>query len=146
MTTTGPAELVDVAVEVNGELVRRAVHPRVSAADFLRNELGLTGTHVGCEHGVCGACTVLLDGTSVRSCLLFAVQLRGHEVLTVEGLAGVDGELHPIPGLPPRLDRLPVGCPFAPRCPMAVERCRVEPPSLDAAREGHEVACHRWDE
>ena len=57
-----------------------------------------------------------------------------------------DGELHPIPGLPPRLDRLPVGCPFAPRCPMAVERCRVEPPSLDAAREGHEVACHRWDE
>lgn len=95
MATTEPV-LVDVAVTVNGELVRRAVHPRVSAADFLRNELGLTGTHVGCEHGVCGACTVLLDGTSVRSCLLFAVQLRGHEVLTVEGLAGVDGELHPI--------------------------------------------------
>jgi carbon-monoxide dehydrogenase small subunit len=67
----------------------------MTLADFLRDELRLTGTHLGCEHGVCGACTVLLDGASVRSCLLFAVQAEGAEVATVEGLAG-DGELHPL--------------------------------------------------
>jgi len=93
MTST---ELVDVEVTVNGELVRHAVPPRLSAAEFIRTYLGLTGTHVGCEQGSCGVCTVLLEGASVRSCLIFAVQLHGRDVLTVEGLAGSDGECHPI--------------------------------------------------
>jgi aerobic-type carbon monoxide dehydrogenase small subunit (CoxS/CutS family) len=84
-----------VRVRVNGEAVERAVAARVTLADFLREELDLTGTHVGCGHGVCGACTVLLDGASVRSCLLLAVQADGRAVTTVEGLAGADGSLHP---------------------------------------------------
>jgi carbon-monoxide dehydrogenase small subunit len=70
------------------------VEARTTLADFLREDLDLTGTHIGCGHGVCGACTVLLDGQSVRSCLVLAVQADGHEVMTVEGLAGDDGELH----------------------------------------------------
>jgi len=76
---------------VNGVRHERAVEPRLLLSDFLRQELGLTGTHVGCEHGVCGACTVLLDAESVRSCLMFAVQADGHEVETVEGLGGGSG-------------------------------------------------------
>ncbi len=79
-----------VAVTVNGRAHERRVEPRLLLSDFLRHELGLTGTHVGCEHGVCGACTVLLDGEPVRACLLFAVQANGHEVTTVEGLADID--------------------------------------------------------
>ena len=88
----------NVEVTVNGVRHRRAVEPRLLLSDFLRHELGLTGTHVGCEHGVCGACTVLLDGDAVRSCLMFAVQADGHEVTTVEGLApaGGEGPLHPL--------------------------------------------------
>ena len=86
---------IDVTVTVNGERRTGPVEPRVTLADWLRGDLGLTGTHLGCEHGVCGACTVLLDGESVRSCLMLAVQANGHDVMTVEGLA--DGEeLHPI--------------------------------------------------
>jgi carbon-monoxide dehydrogenase small subunit len=85
-----------VALTVNGQLREACVEPRRSFADFLRYDLGLTGTHVGCEHGVCGACTVLVNGRSVRSCLLFAIQVDGQDVLTVEGLApGGDG-LHPL--------------------------------------------------
>jgi carbon-monoxide dehydrogenase small subunit len=80
---------------VNGAPVALDVDPRVSLADFLRDNLGLTGTHVGCEHGVCGACTVLLDGLPVRSCLVLAVQAEGSEVGTVEGVAG-EGPLHPL--------------------------------------------------
>ncbi len=87
---------MDVALTVNGVLRTARAEPRTTLADFLRDHLGLTGTHVGCEHGVCGACTVLLDGRSVRSCLVFAVQAEGHEVTTVEGLAGPDGELGPL--------------------------------------------------
>jgi len=83
-----------VSVTVNGKLYRREVEPRLSLADFLRHELGLTGTHVGCEHGVCGVCTVLIDGRSGRSCLTFAVQADGAEVTTVEGLATARGELN----------------------------------------------------
>jgi carbon-monoxide dehydrogenase small subunit len=83
-------------VTVNGTPVERTVSTRLLLTDFLRGELGLTGTHVGCEHGVCGCCTVLLDGDPVRSCLLFAVQADGYSVTTVEGLAGADGTLHPI--------------------------------------------------
>jgi len=85
-----------LVVTVNGARCERAVEPRMLLSDFLRHELGLTGTHVGCEHGVCGACTVLLDGEAVRSCLMFAVQADGHEVETVEGLAGPTDALHPL--------------------------------------------------
>ena len=81
-----------IRVDVNGERQEADVEPRTLLSDFLRHDLGLTGTHVGCEHGVCGACTVRLDGVAVRSCLLLAVQADGGEILTVEGLAGV-GEL-----------------------------------------------------
>jgi aerobic-type carbon monoxide dehydrogenase small subunit (CoxS/CutS family) len=87
---------MDVTLSVNGASRTASVESRITLADVLRDELGLTGTHVGCEHGVCGACTVLLDGRSVRSCLLFAVQAAGHEVTTVEGLAAADGTLHPL--------------------------------------------------
>ena len=81
---------------VNGERFEREVEPRLLLSDFLRHELRLTGTHVGCEHGVCGACTVLLDGDAVRSCILLAVQADGSAITTVEGLATADGTLHPI--------------------------------------------------
>ena len=75
-----------IELTVNGDLRRGAAEPRLLLSDFLRHELGLTGTHVGCEHGVCGACTVLLDGVSVRSCLTLAVQADGADIVTVEGL------------------------------------------------------------
>ncbi|HKP30697.1 MAG TPA: (2Fe-2S)-binding protein [Gemmatimonadales bacterium] len=84
-----------VAVSVNGKPFRSTVESRLLLSDFLRHDIGLTGTHVGCEHGVCGACTVLLDGAPVRSCLMFAVQADGHEITTVEGLAD-HGELNPL--------------------------------------------------
>ena len=84
-----------IRLTVNGEAYERSVEPRLLLSDFLRHELGLSGTHVGCEHGVCGACTVLLDGAPVRACLLFAVQADGAEIRTVEGLA-LDGRLHPL--------------------------------------------------
>jgi carbon-monoxide dehydrogenase small subunit len=90
-----PAPL-EVRVRVNGREHVESVAPRLLLSDFLRHRLGLTGTHVGCEHGVCGACTVLLDGEAVRSCLLLAVQAAGAEVTTVEGLAEADGPLHPV--------------------------------------------------
>jgi carbon-monoxide dehydrogenase small subunit len=84
-----------ITVTVNGARHERAVESRLLLSDFLRHDLGLTGTHVGCEHGVCGACTVLLDGEAVRSCLVFAVQTDGHAVETVESLA-TDGVLDPL--------------------------------------------------
>ncbi|MEX2281814.1 MAG: (2Fe-2S)-binding protein [Gemmatimonadota bacterium] len=91
------AQTVSVTLHVNGVQYERAVEPRLLLSDFLRAELGLTGTHVGCEHGVCGACTILLDGEPVRSCLLFSVQASGHNIQTVEGLApGGEAELHPL--------------------------------------------------
>jgi aerobic carbon-monoxide dehydrogenase small subunit len=82
---------VEVEIRVNGEARRAAVEPRLTLADFLRERCRLTGTHLGCEHGVCGACTVMLDGRAVRACLVLAVQAAGREVTTVEGLAGGDG-------------------------------------------------------
>ncbi len=85
-----------VHLEVNGKPHRAEVEPRLLLSDFLRHDLGLTGTHVGCEHGVCGACTVLLDGQPVRSCLVFAVQADGHAVQTVEGIAPGPEALHPL--------------------------------------------------
>jgi carbon-monoxide dehydrogenase small subunit len=87
---------VEISLSVNGVRHTRAVEPRLLLSDFLRHELRLTGTHVGCEHGVCGACTVLMDGEAVRACLVFAVQADGAEVGTVEGLAAPDGTLHPL--------------------------------------------------
>ena len=82
--------VIDITLTVNGERVAGAVEPRQSLADFLREQLGLTGTHLGCEHGACGACTVLVDGAAARSCLMFAVQTDGAQVVTVEGLARGD--------------------------------------------------------
>jgi aerobic-type carbon monoxide dehydrogenase small subunit (CoxS/CutS family) len=87
---------VEVALTVNGQEVRRTVSVRLLLSDFLRHELGLTGTHVGCEHGVCGACTVLIDGVATRSCLTLAVQAEGRDVKTVESLAAPDGTLNPL--------------------------------------------------
>jgi carbon-monoxide dehydrogenase small subunit len=88
-------ELISITVTVNGTQYERSVEPRLLLSDFLRHHLGLTGTHVGCEHGVCGACTVLLDDEPVRSCLVFAVQANNHRVTTVEAL-GTPDALHPI--------------------------------------------------
>lgn len=84
------------SLQVNGRAAEVDVEPRKTLADALREDLALTGTHLGCEHGVCGACTVLLDGEPVRACLLLAVQADGCQVLTVEGLAAPDGTLHPL--------------------------------------------------
>ena len=89
------SEKMTVSFTVNGEPREVTVEPRRNLADTLREECGLTGTHVGCEHGVCGACTVLMDGKAVRSCLTFAVQIEGAQIETVEGLAQGD-ELHPL--------------------------------------------------
>jgi len=86
----------DIELSANGTAYRGRVESRMLLSDFLRHELLLAGTHVGCEHGVCGACTILLDGAPVRSCLMLAVQANGHELKTVEGLASSAGELHPI--------------------------------------------------
>ena len=89
-------QTLSVTLMVNGRRYTRVVEPRMLLSDFLRHELKLSGTHVGCEHGVCGACTVLHDGLPARSCLMFAVQANGHAVETVEGLAPARGRLHPI--------------------------------------------------
>ena len=80
----------NLSITVNGTLYEREVEPRLLLSDFLRHDLGLTGTHVGCEHGVCGACTILFDNEPARSCLMFAVMAHGHEVITVEGLGDID--------------------------------------------------------
>ncbi|HZS85488.1 MAG TPA: (2Fe-2S)-binding protein [Stellaceae bacterium] len=85
-----------IAVTVNGSVCRAEAPVRLTLSDFLRQTLHLTGTHLGCEHGVCGACTVLVDGRAMRSCLMLAVQADGHQVTTIEGLAAPDGSLHPL--------------------------------------------------
>jgi aerobic-type carbon monoxide dehydrogenase small subunit (CoxS/CutS family) len=85
-----------IALTVNGTRYEETVPVRVTLADFLRHQLGLTGTHLGCEHGVCGACTILFDGRSARSCLMLAVQADGHDILTVEGIAPDAETLHPL--------------------------------------------------
>ena len=88
-------DVVTIRLNVNGATHHLVFEPRRLLADVLREDLGLTGTNIGCEHGVCGSCTVLVDGQSVRSCLMFAVQANGHEVMTVEGLSSA-GEMHPL--------------------------------------------------
>jgi aerobic-type carbon monoxide dehydrogenase small subunit (CoxS/CutS family) len=85
-----------VVIEINGVAYERTIEPRLLLSDFIRHEAGQTGTHVGCEHGVCGACTVQLDGEPIRSCLMLAVQAQGHAIRTVESLAGPGGELNPL--------------------------------------------------
>src|SRR5216117_3673889 len=90
------ADAVTVRLTVNGVEREGRCEPRKLLVDFLRDDLGLTGTHVGCEHGACGACTVLVDGAAMRSCLLFAVQLDGAQVTTIEGLSPADGSLSPV--------------------------------------------------
>lgn len=89
-------ESYPITVTVNGVTYTRSIEPRMLLSDFLRHELLLTGTHVGCEHGSCGACTVLMDGEAVRSCIMFAVQANGHALTTVEGLSADPDHLHPL--------------------------------------------------
>jgi carbon-monoxide dehydrogenase small subunit len=88
--------LLPISLTVNGQVYSDQVEPRMLLSDFLRHQLGLTGTHVGCEHGVCGACTVLFDGLAVRSCLMFAIQADGHTIMTVESLSQDLEQLHPL--------------------------------------------------
>ena len=90
------SETRNISLSVNGTRYSETVEVRYTLADFLRQQLGLTGTHLGCEHGVCGACTILVDGRSARSCLMLAVQANGHELLTVEGIAPSPDKLHPL--------------------------------------------------
>lgn len=89
-------DLFPITLTVNGQSYQRSIDPRMLLSDFLRHELNLTGTHVGCEHGSCGACTVLMYGEAVRSCIMFAVQANGHEITTVEGLSDDLAKLHPL--------------------------------------------------
>ena len=95
MQVTSKEQTRDITVTVNGHAYASTIKTRLTLADYLRHELKLTGTHVGCEHGVCGACTVLVDGISCRSCLMLAVQADGHEITTIEGLAP-ENELQPL--------------------------------------------------
>ena len=88
-------EAIEITLMINGRQETRTVEPRLLLSDFIRHELGLTGTHVGCEHGVCGACTILFDGLPIRACIMFAVQANGHEIQTVESL-GTPENMHPL--------------------------------------------------
>ena len=94
------SERIAISLTVNGVAHHAEVEPRLNLADFLREHLQLTGTHIGCEHGVCGACTILFDGATARACLMFAVQAHGHSITTIEGVAQPDGTLHPIQAAP----------------------------------------------
>ena len=85
-----------IQIEINGVIFERMIETRMTLSDFIRHECGLTGTHVGCEHGVCGACTIHLNGQAIRSCIMYAVQANGQKVTTVEGLSQPDGALHPL--------------------------------------------------
>lgn len=96
MRRVSKSEHARVSVTLNGRKASGHAEPRLLLSDFLRHVLGATGTHVGCEHGVCGCCTVLIDGTAVRSCLTLAIQAEGREITTVEALAGPDGKLSPL--------------------------------------------------
>ena len=124
-----------IRLTVNGAPVEARVEPRRLLADFLRRDLDLTGTHLGCEHGVCGACTILLDGAAIRSCLLFAVQANGHTVTTVEGLAEA-GRLHPIQNAFREEHALQCGfCTPGFLMPLAAFLAEVEDPSEEEIRE-----------
>jgi carbon-monoxide dehydrogenase small subunit len=96
MSAPDPSPSIPVDLNINGSPHTVSLDPRRTLADVIREDVGLTGTHLGCEHGVCGACTVLLDGAPVRSCLMLAVQADGRDITTIEGLAAEDGTLHPV--------------------------------------------------
>jgi aerobic-type carbon monoxide dehydrogenase small subunit (CoxS/CutS family) len=121
-----------VSIEINGERYEREVEPRTLLSDFIRHEVGLTGTHVGCEHGVCGACTIQLDGQPVRSCLMLAVMAEGHAVRTVEDLADADGTLHPVQQAFHETHGLQCGF-CTPGFLMSIESLLADPPELDDA-------------
>ena len=123
---------ITVSFVVNGEEVHGSAEPRMTLADFLRDEIGLTGTHLGCEHGVCGACTILVDGHTVRSCLMLAVQAEGRELTTVEGLEASDGSLHPVQEAFSRHHALQCGF-CTPGFLMSVVEYLEEGPSTDEA-------------
>jgi len=133
-----------IGVTVNGTHYQRSVEPRLLLSDFLRQELGLTGTHVGCEHGVCGACTVLLDGAAVRSCLVFAVQSDGRVVETVEGLSH-NGKLHPLQQAFPEAHALQCGfCTpgfLMTLIPWLQEHAHPTEPEIRAALSGNLCRC-----
>jgi aerobic-type carbon monoxide dehydrogenase small subunit (CoxS/CutS family) len=134
MSTPAP-ENVSVSLTVNGERHERTVPPRLTLADFLRDELQLTGTKLGCEHGVCGACTVVLDGAAVRSCLILAVQVDGRSVATVEGLAA-GNELNPLQEAFHRHHALQCGFCTAGFLMTATALIAEQPTSRDEIREG----------
>lgn len=121
-----------ITFKINGSTATGFAEPRMTLADFIRDEIGLTGTHLGCEHGVCGACTILLNGRSVRSCLLLAVQADGEELETVEGLASPDGTLHPVQEAFARRHALQCGF-CTPGFLMSVVEYLGEEPSADEA-------------
>jgi aerobic-type carbon monoxide dehydrogenase small subunit (CoxS/CutS family) len=132
-----------VALTLNGEARSGEAEPRMLLADFLRDALGLTGTHVGCEHGVCGACTVIVDGQAARSCLMLAVQADGARVLTVEGLATAEG-LHPLQSSFARHHGLQCGFCTPGMLMVALELIAATPePSAEAIREGMSAAICR---
>ena len=124
-----------ISLRVNGEQVEREVSPRLLLSDFIRHELGLTGTHVGCEHGVCGCCTVIIDGRASRSCLAFAVQADGAEIRTIEGVANADGALHPIQQAFRECHALQCGY-CTPGFVMAILNYLEEEPEPDLSEEG----------
>jgi aerobic-type carbon monoxide dehydrogenase small subunit (CoxS/CutS family) len=124
--------LEHVRLTVNGRLFEAEVEPRCHLGDFLRHGLKLTGTHIGCEHGVCGACTVIVDGAPVRSCLMFAGQANGATVTTIEGLAAPDGTLHPIQQA--FWDRHGLHCGFCtPGMMMTIKAVLADSPDADEA-------------
>ena len=126
---------VVISLTVNGEKTDREVSPRLLLSDFIRHELRLTGTHVGCEHGVCGCCTVIIDGHASRSCLAFAVQADGADIRTIESVAGPDGELHPIQQAFRECHALQCGY-CTPGFIMAILNYLEEEPNPDLSEEG----------
>jgi carbon-monoxide dehydrogenase small subunit len=135
----------DIALTINGRAHRGRAEGRTSLADYLRNDAGYTGVHLGCEHGVCGACTVLVDGAAVRSCLILAVQADGAVVTTVEGLAAPDGTLHPVQQALREEHALQCGfCTPGVACTLAALTSGAVKPEaaiLEAAMSGHICRC-----
>jgi aerobic-type carbon monoxide dehydrogenase small subunit (CoxS/CutS family) len=126
---------IDVTLTVNGESVTRKVSVRMLLSDFLRHELGLTGTHVGCEHGVCGCCTVHINGRAGRSCLALAVQANGADIRTIESVASADGTLHPVQQAFKECHALQCGF-CTPGMVMNIVNRFDEPGALDLSDEG----------
>lgn len=134
-----------IQVTINGQQVSKRVEARKTLGDFIRVDVGLTGTHLGCEHGVCGACTVIIDGLAVRSCLMLAVQADGTEITTIEGLAAADGTFHPVQQA--MRDNFALQCGFCTpgvACTLAALTADGAKPSadqLEQAMSGHLCRC-----